>query len=65
MAIKNEKNMKIIFDVDGENMPYVADCTMTFDNVNKCYNYQFDKSNSKNGKKVILEYLLDQLEQEQ
>lgn len=57
--------MKIIFDVDRENMPYVADCTMTFDNVNKCYNYQFDKSNGKNGKKVILEYLLDQLEHEQ
>ena len=65
MAIKNEKTMKIIFDVDGQNMPYVADCTMTFDNVNKCYNYQFDKSNGKNGKKVMLEYLLDQLEQEQ
>ena len=65
MAIKNVKNMKIIFDVDEENVPYVADCTMTFDNVNKCYNYQFDKSSSKNGKKVILEYLLDQLEQEQ
>lgn len=57
--------MKIIFDVDRENVPYVADCTMTFDNINKCYNYQFNKSNRKNGKKVILEYLLDQLEQEQ
>lgn len=57
--------MKIIFDVDGENMPYVADCIMTFDKINKCYNYQFDKSNSKTGKKVILEYLLDQLEHEQ
>ena len=52
--------MKIIFNIDGQTdpkEPYVKNCEITFD--------KGDVSNGRRGKIAVMEYILDQLKNEQ